>query len=331
MKKHMFLWLSLFCYIVCSCSSGLTLHELLGSMNLSSQAPLFLGGKALDETKLNFHFSLPVKIIAFNVEPDYRVDSIIEGEIIEVNFVEALPKGERLVVDMLVEDSQKNTLNVLIPIRTRNDSMPAFNITEVRTEYAKPKSEFIEIKTKSSGNLGALRLFTALHSMEKPLFEFPPVEVSSGEYIVIHLRSLEEGLINETGPDCDLSEGSEASNARDFWVPSKTEVLRKTDAVFFMDQDDKIIDAVLLSEDADQAWAKEQLNSAAELFARQGAWFTEAGIPMPSDALISKNTTVTRSICRDESKGDTNKALDWYITATSGATPGKANSTKRYE
>jgi hypothetical protein len=323
-------------YTVCSCSSGLTAAEVLGSIGLSSQAPLFLESKAVTATKFNFEFSLPVKVLTVNVEPQYTVESVTEGEIVEVNFVEDLPKGERFVVDVLVEDEQKNTLNVVVPVRARNDQIPAFTITEVRTEYSsKGKSEFVEIKTKSSGNLGALRLFAAVHSMEKPLFEFPPVEVSAGEYIVVHLRSLEEGLSNETGSNCNASKGTEAlENVRDFWVPGSTEVLRKTDAIFFMDQNNKIIDALLLSENDGTSWAKAQVNAAAELFAQQGAWLGNGGYgktPMPNDALISKSTTITRSICRDETKSDTNRASDWYITASSNATPGKANSVKRYE
>ncbi|MDR2149933.1 MAG: hypothetical protein LBO67_03790 [Spirochaetaceae bacterium] len=338
MRKHpvIFLLILFFAlYTVCSCSSGRTVTEVLGSIGLSSQVPLFLDSKAVSATKLNFQFSLPVKVLTVNVEPNYAVESVKEGEIIEVNFVEALPEGERLIVDVVVEDDQKNTLNVVVPIRARNDQIPAFTITEVRTEYSKPKVEFIEIKTKSSGNLGALRLFAAVHSMEKPLFEFPPVEVSAGEYIVVHLRSLEEGLVNETGADRNAAKGTEAlDDVRDFWVPGKTKALRKTDAIFFMDQNNKIIDAVLLSETAGTSWAKAQMNTAAELFAQQGAWLGSGGygkIPIPNDALISKSTTTTRSICRDETKSDTNRAADWYITKSSNATPGKANSIKRYE
>jgi hypothetical protein len=228
---------------------------------------------------------------------------------------------------MLVEDSHRNTLNLLVPFRTKNDRLPSFMITELRTEYAKPKAEFVELKTLSPGNLGALRLFIASNG-DKPVFEFPPVAVDAEEYLVIHLRSLEEGILNETGTDRGASPGTEAfPESRDFWVPDTKEKLRKTDVVFFMDQDDQILDGVILSENSDTPWAKAELAEAANLVNSQGAWLPS---PNPQNAVLSKGTTVTRSISRNETAPDRNSAEDWYITATSGVTPGKANTRKRY-
>jgi alcohol dehydrogenase class IV len=63
--------------------------------------------------------------------------------------------------DILVEDKNKNTLNVLISFRTRNDRMPEVVINEIRTAYSNPRVEFIELKTTSAGNLGGMRLFAA--------------------------------------------------------------------------------------------------------------------------------------------------------------------------
>jgi hypothetical protein len=333
MKTHLLILLSMaFVLVYSACSSGQTV---LGAVGLSSESPLFIGSKATSATALSFQFSLPVQVVSVHTDPVHTIESVTEGDIVEVNFVESLPGGERLVADVLVEDKQKNTLNVVVPIRARNDRIPLFVITEVRTEYSKPKVEFIEIKTKNAGNMGGVRLFAAINGMEKPLFEFPPTEVSSGEYIVVHLRSIEEGLINETGTNRDLSKGTEAlPDARDFWVPGTKEVLRKTDAVFFMDQDNKVIDALLFSEEGGTAWAKAGLSTAAELLGKQSAWAASTGygrLPLPNDALISKSTTATRTICRNEMAADSNRALDWYITASSNATPGKPNSTKRYE
>jgi hypothetical protein len=150
---------------------------------------------------------------------------------------------------------------------------------------------------------------------------------------VIHLRTLDEGSVNETGKDLDASQGEESiPGARDFWIPLSEERLRKTDAVFFKDQDDQVIDAVMITEAPGTSWAKEGLSQAAELLGRQGAWLagTSGTSPSPDDAVSSAGTSPTRTICRDEASADTNRAADWYIVATSGATPGKPNSTNRY-
>jgi hypothetical protein len=170
------------------------------------------------------------------------------------------------------------------------------------------------------------------------VFEFPPAEVAAGEYIVLHLRTLgiDLGVVNETGPDLGLSGTGDAkeakSTARDFWLPGSTKLLHKTDAVYLLDQNDQLIDAVMLSENPDSWWAKEEFVQAADMFYRQEAWLSaDQKIPGPQDAVISGKTTPTRSICREESVPDGNDAGDWYITANSSATPGGPNNPKRYE
>ncbi|MDR0628039.1 MAG: hypothetical protein LBG24_00030 [Treponema sp.] len=309
----------------CSCSSESAIQQVLG---ISAEAPVFLGCKAVSAQEIAFQFSLPVRVVSLHFDPPLEVTAVTEGVQVAVMVNQTLQGGEAVTVNMLVEDSRRNTLNLLVPFRTKNDRLPSCMITELRTEYAKPKVEFVELKTLSPGNLGALRLFIASNG-DKPVFEFPPVEVDAGEYLVIHLRSLEEGVLNETGTDRGASQGTEAfPESRDFWVPDTKEKLRKTDAVFLMDQDDRILDGVVLSENSDaSSWAKAELAEAANLVNRQGAWLPS---PDPPHAVPSKGTTVTRSISRNETAPDRNSAEDWYITTTSGVTPGKANTLKRY-
>jgi hypothetical protein len=310
--------------IACSCSTESAIQQVLG---ISAEAPVFLGYQAVSAQEIAFEFSLPVRVVSLDFDPPLEVTSLVDGAQVEVTVHHELQGGEQVIANILVEDERRNTLNVLVPFRTKNDRLPGFMITELRTEYAKPKAEFVELKTLSSGNLGALRLFIASNG-DTPVFTFPPVEVSAGEYLVIHLRSLEEGILNETGGNRGASLGTEAfPESRDFWVPGAKKLLRKTDAVFLMDQDDRILDGVLLSETPDSSWAKEELAAATQLLGSQGGWLPSTN---PEDAVPSKAATVTRSISRNETAQDNNRSDDWYITATSGATPGKPNNPKRY-
>jgi hypothetical protein len=113
-------------------------------------------------------------------------------------------------------------------------------------------------------------------------------------------------------------------------------LLHKTDALWLVDQDDRIIDAILLSEKNDAKWSNEKVSEAAELFGREKAWLPSQDgtdeLPLsPSDAVIAAGTTNTRTVCRDETIIPPKpSAGNWYITATSSATPGKTNSIKRY-
>jgi hypothetical protein len=212
--------------------------------------------------------------------------------------------------------------------------MPKLLITELEDDYSKDtRIEFVELKTLSAGNLGGIRLYITSYTKNPLVFEFPSVEAAAGEYICVHLRTLDEGTADETGSDLALSGGNFSTKGRDFWIPGSTELLHKTDIVYLMDQDDNIIDAAMMSESPD-SWGttKDHFTLAAELLHKQGAWLSNGGgIPGPGDAIPSAKKSATRSISRDETAPDTNKAGDWYITATSNATPGEPNSEKRLE
>jgi hypothetical protein len=329
--------LSILGFSACTCSTEQALQKVLGS---SGETPVFLGVEALSSREIRFEFSKPITVSSINFDPPLEIQSISDGTSSEeasvlVSLKEAIRGGERIVVDLLVEDELGNTLGVLIPFRSRNERIPDLIITELRTEYANPKTEFLEIKTLSPGNLGAIRLFIAGTGMAEPVFEFPPVEVAAGEYLVLHLRTLDPASVNETGDDLGLSAGAETlPDARDFWAPEALKRLRKTDVILLLDQDDKILDGVLLSENPGNTWAKEDLNRGADILTAQKAWLSAGGESRslgPRDAVLTKGTTATRTICRDETAPDTNTAADWYITATSQASPGKPNSDKRYE
>jgi hypothetical protein len=315
-----------------ACSTEAALQDVLGG---STEAPVFIACRAVSPTEITFTFSQPVRLASLYFDPPLGMEAVAEGNTVGVTLEAPLAGGEQVVADMVVEDYDGNTLNVLVPFRSRNEELPGLIITEIRTEYSKPKVEFVEFKTLGPGNLGALRLFIAGAGLDTPVFEFPPAQVGSGDYVVVHLRTLDPESQSETGGDSGAvpyTKDNEAlPEAWDFWVPGTAKRIKKTDAVFFMDQDDRVIDAVLLSESPDAWWKTEQLAQAAELLGKQEAWTAETGlVPGPVDAAASKDTTVTRSISRDETMPDSNSADDWYITAASNATPGKANSAKKY-
>jgi hypothetical protein len=319
---------ALFC-TVCSCSTEEAAAQILGS---SSEAPIFLSCRAVSDREIDFEFSRPVKVLSLNFSPVIAVESVENGSVIRVNFDQGPGPGERLVADLLVEDENGNTINVLVPLRTRNTRVPALLINELRTEYSKPKVEFIEFRALEAGNLGALRVFIAGNYKAPLVYEFSPVEVQSGEYIVLHLRTVEEACRDELGARLDESGGTESSpTARDLWLPGNVKLLHKTDAIYVLDQDDGVLDSVMIAEVSEPWWNKEYLADAADFLFRKGAWKTaDEKICGPDNAVNAGTTTLTRTICRDESTANTNTAAAWYVTVNSGATPGKPNNPNRY-
>jgi hypothetical protein len=318
MKKLLFVCIA--ALVLGACSTEGALQRMFGT---DAAAPVFYGCKIPAEGEVDFLFSSGVKVLSMYFDPPMEEAELLsQGETVAIRFNSSLPGGSKITADLLVEDKDRNTLNVLVSFRTRNDRMPPFVINEIRADYSKPKVEFIEIKILEPGNLGALRLFAAYDTAEEALFEFPPVEVKAGDYVVLHTRSIEDGIEDETESKL-ASGGTDASSGWDFWLPGSLK-LHSTNAIYGMDQDDRIIDGVLLS-NSDYKWI-DPVASAATRLAGQNAWTGTSS----EEAFNSDGNTATRTICR-AAGADSNSAADWYITVTSGATPGRANNPNRYK
>ena len=326
--------------VVLSCGEDASLNHVF---NVSASAPVFLSYKVVSGKQIDFHFSTPVEVVEAVLDPDAEIEGFTGGETVSLMFTDEHSTGEQLIVDMLVQDTSGNTLSLLLPFRTRNDRIPKMLINEVRTETGTStsgkKGEFVEIKTLTAGNLGAARLFIARAGIEHPVYEFPPVEVAAEEYIVLHIRTYpEDNGVDELGGEetfgLTTSRANANPNARDLWTNVNTEQLRWTDAVYLLDQEDKVLDAVMFYKTAEE-WEKNKvLTQTAEMLAKQGAWLARNGelvkTPSENDAAANTKATATRTLCRDETVPDSNTASDWYITDTSNASPGSQNSTRRF-
>ncbi|MDR2049580.1 MAG: hypothetical protein LBP69_09020 [Treponema sp.] len=319
---------ALFLLFWAGCSTEAALQGVLGS---SSQTPVFYGCKTDPDGSVSFSFSVPVTLKSVYFDPPLEYESRPDGETVTFYFDTDLPGGEKVVADLLVEDDQGNTLNVLVLFRTRNNQIPELLISEIRTENSnmstdKPRTEFVELHIRSAGNLGGLRLYAAGNNagkgLESPILEFSPVMVSSGEYVVIHTRTLpsQTECRDETGNDLGYSGGYEATPARDLWIPGSAARLHNTDAVFITDQDGRILDGVLLCE-KETAW-KNDILLAAKQFAKEEAWDSSEA----AAAVSTLKATPTRTVNRDTAKPDSNTAADWYVNESgSNESPGAPN------
>ena len=317
-----------------SCSTETAMQHILGT---SVQAPVFLECRAISASEVLFRFSQPVSVTSVNFSPALNVSVINEGMEVIVEFSDPPAGGIRITADMLVEDSDRNTLNVIVPFRSRNDRMPKIIFNELRFDYSNPRVEFIEFLVLEGGNLGAMRLFIAHQSMTLPFYEFAPIEVKTGERIVLHMRTLNENSIDETGDNLALSAGNEAmDSARDLWVPGNRKYLHTPNGLWLMDQDDQIIDALLLSHSPGTDSSHRTFQAAAEFLGERNAWLPLTGaaedswVPDPANAIITTGITATRTLNRDETVPYERRAGSWYVTVTSGHTPGRVNDQRRH-
>ncbi|MCL1836741.1 MAG: hypothetical protein FWG46_04255 [Treponema sp.] len=311
-------------------------NELAVQVLFETEAPplVFLAAEVASETEICFEFSVPVQVISLAFNPGLSIESIEEGSTVAVRLAENLAPGLRLECEIAARDEFGKTINVQIPFFIRNYRVPQMVINELRTEFSRPRSEFIEFKMITAGNLGALRVYIAGNYRAPMVYEFLPVEVQAGEYVVLHLRTLDDECRDEYGSDLAESGGTDSSpDARDFWIPGSAKLLHKTDAVYVADQDDRVLDAVMIAEAPDAWWNRDYFAAAAEFLFAQGAWKSPAGgVCAPADAASSAKigSASTRSISRDETVPNTSTAADWYVTITGGATPGQPNNPNRF-
>jgi len=301
----------------------------------SSQTLTFESCKAVSENEIVFTFSREVTVKYAYLLPDISIESIENGSTVRIKLCEAAQPGSLITADILAEDENKNSINVLVSLRAKNNRMPALVINEVCTENSNPRTEFIEFLMLSDGNLGGMRavIMGNTNASKLTIFEFLPVEVKKGEYVVLHLRTVEETSKSEYGDSLDESGGRNASPlARDIWMPGNTKLVHKEGTIIYVpDQDDNILAALMISNSAENWWSKDYHAQAAALLFNQGFWVTEkGGASGPSEAVRSAGTTNTRTINRDETSENPNTASSWYVTVSSGISAGRPNNTGRY-
>lgn len=248
---------------------------------------------------------------------------VLKGEgvfSIPVTFSEKTKAGCPYTLFAIAKDEAGNSLSFSISFSGFNDRVPQIILNEVRTEYTKPKAEFVEMIVLEDGNIGGVVVYNA-HDGEKSQYTFPAVEVKKDECIVLHYRLLEEACKDEYGA-LDESGGTESTpGARDFWIPEARARIGLNDVLLIKTSyNGNVLDALLMSESGKETWKTEEIEKAAKKAYESGVW--SAGWK-PKDAVCSDYVTTTRTLSRQ-------KDGSWITTASSGATPGKENSTTPY-
>ena len=300
--------------------------------------PEILAARSVSPEELLLEFSEPVTVVSLAFDLELTVEeSVVTGAEVAIRFAEPLAIGQKVTADIVVQNAAGSTLEAIVPFTAFNNRVPELLINEVRTESQKPRVEYIEFKTSTAGNLAGIRLFVASCGTELPIYEFPPVEAAAGEYIVLHLRSPDYiNAVDELGDDLTLSTSEEAKaqvdcprDARDLWLPSNKELLRKSDGVFLRDQRDTIIDAVLFydkKKDIEKWDTNTTMHNAQALLGEAVAWTDVGPDGTPSlDAFFNNQSSPTNTLCRREGEPDTNSLADWYLCGSSKASPGKPN------
>ncbi len=238
-----------------------------------------------------------------------------------------------------VKDSIGSTLTFTIGFSGYNARVPHVLISEVSTEYSKPRTEFVELYILEDGNLAGIILESASDGIEKN-YIFPAVEVKKGEYVVVHMRTIEEGAVNELGSDTSLSVSKQSSiEGRDLWISSTDTRLSKNDVLLLRKRlNGELLDALVYTDGVKDSWPKDEMFTYVQEAVESNVW--QGGLESSSAINIEKITS-TRTLSRQNIQEiavefDSGKRIfenskeNWIIVASSNASPGKDNSTNPY-
>jgi len=290
----------------------------------------FVDFNLYSKKEIRFNFTTAVNNVFCTFTPHQEIERVQDGKTVKIYLKENLELQTEFLIELNVKDNWDNSLSVEVPLFV-NDWVPKIEINELRTKHdsSKKRAEFIEFKVKSAGDLNGLQIYIMWNSKKQYVFDLKPVDVKSGEYVVFHLRTLEDTCVDELGEDLSESIGIDSSpNARDLWVPGSEEWLHETDIVYLQDANGRILDAIVMNAAPAETWNKNQshFTKIVEDLYNKGVWKSADGnLPGPLDAVDTSKTSATKTICRYEGKENTHTAKDWYITDLNKASPGMPN------
>ncbi len=270
------------------------------------------------------------------------------GSLLQVVFSDShvLEAGQSYMLSGVAQDSQGNSLLFQVPFHGFNQNVAGVVFSEVRSGYSKPKVEYIELYVHTGGDMAGIVLSATNKDFE---YVFPSVEVAAGEYLVLHMRTLEQesGHVDELDGNLNASTASDScENARDLWVPLTEKIVGNSDVLVLRERTNgKMMDALLYAHPEISETIKKKTLPVAQLAVDSGAW---QGSPELdgwafSDGLT--NSASTRSLSRQniaqiQQSAENGLELpvaskeDWLVTMKVGQelgiTPGLPNSSNRY-
>ena len=276
----------------------------------------------------------------FSSDPDLGSLGIVsEGKRVRISASGILAAGAALSLEGTVRDFSGNSTSFVLPFWGYNPDLPRVLLNEALTQGSLTHPDLVELAILESGNLAGLTFRVGCAAKQVLIFTFPPCEVSSGEFVVLHLKP--QGIPeerDETG-DPAVSGGLDAyPYARDFWYRGGDGALPGENGclTLYRSPTGQILDALLYSARTSASDTKyggfgtqALLDQARELVS-EGAWKIVEAEVRPEDAARSEGTTSTRTICRSSDSGDTDCAADWHIVPTKGSTVGGPNSDAVY-
>jgi hypothetical protein len=231
----------------------------------------------------------------------------------------------------VAEDEKFNTLTFSATLQGFNANVPKLAISELRTYYQKPSMEFVELVAQTDGNIAGMVL-EVYYKSEPTKLLLPPVDVKSGDYIIVHGRSLDETCVNESDNWTVASHKDAVADVLDLWINADSKVIGNSGVILLRERENAPpVDALLYTEPGKEEWGNASMKEAAREAVNSGVW---VGTDSVEDAAINVKPSGTRTLSKDFSYQDDNEALSknhWIFVNNGNATIGKENKLTPYE
>lgn len=315
------------------------LPELPAMISGDWMPPVLLAVEAREDHVVALTFDEEVMLTDATFDPPAAVlDAVWRGTALEIEVDRPFAPGAEYWIDAVVEDTQGNISSLLVGFWGANPDLPAVLINEVVCEGSSTNPDWVELRLLEAGNVGGLTLYEGSPGIWDSRVTLPDLDLPAGAYIVVHFKPTgDPSEINETDDPAASGGFNATDTAWDVWVAGGNGIPNSTGALTLTAwPGGPIVDAFLYSTrtyDAASELDGFGLASQQAMFQElvsAGAWQAAGDTVVPDDGFDPDPSTATRSIVRDESAADTDSKADWFVVPTSGATPGRPNTTERY-
>lgn len=300
-----------------------------------------------ESSRLMILFDEPSLIDADTIvaEPECSLSlSQNDQEQVFLDFANPCLPGQLYTLRFDVSDQEGNSNWFILTFYGPNPHLPDTLLNEISILGTSSRPDMIEFYVREGGNTAGLTLFLGIESLSSGSYIFPSIEVTTGEYIILHCRP--EGgdeEVSELGDDLSLSGGVRAvEGVRDLWVgedlnlPGTSGILSLLTSPLGGDMMDRIVYTNRTADPLDQylGWTStlwSQVEEMSLFTPSQRGWVFQGEYLLPEEAVSSSYSTSTRTLCRSSLSEDSDSWNDWHTGITSGSSFGEVNSDDLYE
>ncbi|MCR5606126.1 MAG: hypothetical protein K6F69_04835 [Treponema sp.] len=314
-------------------------------VDYSYPAPKLCGLKVLSADSLLCTFNKNISFSCYAITDIKKNESLPaklsfpDSENVCINLLKKTEIGKEYLLSAQVSDTSGNSLMLEVNFSGINDNKASLVLSELRDGYSSKKKEceFIELYVVKAGNTAGLEIYSA-YDGEKKLYKMPSLDVKSGDFITIHMRTLmPDENVSEVNGDKTFGRGVDScKSAFDIWnAGNEAHFGADYDVILLRDSDNGAIYDALCYRKAAKifAWPKKTCEDALKKAYEAGVWNGEN----IDSAFNADGLTLTHSIARQNLNKLKNvhypmkvSASDWIVTENRKAiTPGFSNSSKK--